>query len=187
MPPYFGPLSAELPELKDLTKDEALVIIRGHIRRTVHQIAPAMPEFHLPHKRNHRETGPWLWIGTGGQLDAGRWYQVCKTCDGPVIVHYITDPLDSHLITGKSALGRLFDIYYEIKNHPDVIKTLPAPATRGTKRKRSEISPSIAPRSVKERHPNSNLVKAPCSKPSSSGLRAPAPFPMPSPLREFFD
>ncbi|KAF8955247.1 hypothetical protein BDZ97DRAFT_1927041 [Flammula alnicola] len=186
MPPYFGPLSAELPELKDLTKDEALVIIRGHIRRTVHQIAPAMPEFHLPHKRNHRETGPWLWIGTGGQLDAGRWYQVCKTCDGPVIVHYITDPWTPTLLL-ESRVGQAVRHILRDQEPSGCYQNSACSCHSWDKRKRSEISPSIAPRSVKERHPNSNLVKAPCSKPSSSGLRAPAPFPMPSPLREFFD
>jgi hypothetical protein len=78
MSPHFGKLSAERIDLKGLTKHEAMGRIRKEIRQLVCQIAPPYPPFHLSHEPKHPETGPWLHIGTVGQLDAGRWYQTVR-------------------------------------------------------------------------------------------------------------
>ncbi|KAF8955090.1 hypothetical protein BDZ97DRAFT_345820 [Flammula alnicola] len=178
MPPYFGPLSAERPELTGLSKAAALITIRGQIRHAIRQIAPPMPKFHPPHNHNHDETGPWLWLGTAGQLgNAGRWYQECKTCDDPVVLQFITDPLDLCLLTGKSTLARLFDIYHEIQQYPDNKQ-----ARHGIKRKCDDFAPSSAATRVVKRRRG-----VPPASSSSSMRTQPAPFPFPSPLRESFD
>ncbi|KDR81114.1 hypothetical protein GALMADRAFT_222662 [Galerina marginata CBS 339.88] len=118
MSPNFGPLSAKRADLLCLTKHEAMGRVRNQIRQAIRRVAPPVPVFHLPHEPDHIETGPRLFAGTEGQLDAGRWFQVCKLCD-PVIRHFITDRLDARLLTGNSHLGGLFQLYHEIKAHPE--------------------------------------------------------------------
>ena len=73
--PYFGPLSAERPELQALSSAQALTAILIEIRSTVRQIAPPKPPLRLPHKRGHHETGPHLWLEPDYGFNIGRWYQ----------------------------------------------------------------------------------------------------------------
>jgi len=80
MPPYFGPLSADEPTLKGLSKSEALSSIRRKIRQAIKHLAPPKPDRRLPRNPLHKVTGPWLYLGTGpwDRKHAGRWYQtVC--------------------------------------------------------------------------------------------------------------
>jgi hypothetical protein len=96
--PYFGPLSADEPTLKGLSKREALTSIRGRIRQQIKEIAPPKPDKQFPHNPFHKETGPWLClgIGPGGPKYAGCWYQIVRlfnhaTCSSsnyfPVVQH----------------------------------------------------------------------------------------------------
>ena len=83
MSPYFGPLSADCIELRGLTKHEAMRKIRQEIRHAIREIVPPRPEFQLLHKQNHKVTGPWMCLGTEGQLDAGRWYLAVCVFNSP--------------------------------------------------------------------------------------------------------
>ena len=78
MSPHSGQLLAERIDLKGLTKHEAMGRICKEIRQVVRQIAPPHPPFHLSHEPEHPETGPWLYFGTDGQLNAGHWYQTVR-------------------------------------------------------------------------------------------------------------
>jgi hypothetical protein len=69
MRPYLGPLSAQ-----GFTKYSAMGKIRREIRQALREIAPPIPEVQVVHEPSHKVTGPWLCVGTEGQLDAGRWY-----------------------------------------------------------------------------------------------------------------
>ena len=79
MPPCFGPLSADEPTLKGLSKIEALKSIRSQIRGAIQHVTPPKPDKRPPHNPLHKETGPWLClglIGPGDHKHAGRWYQI---------------------------------------------------------------------------------------------------------------
>ncbi|KDR77761.1 hypothetical protein GALMADRAFT_138820 [Galerina marginata CBS 339.88] len=116
--PYLGPLSAANPDLDGLDKVQALRFIKIKVSRLIKFIAPASPRKQPPHKRRHIEFEPRLDYGFSGQLQAGRWYQSCYTCEGYVL-QYITDPLDPDLLTGGSELGILYDTLNEIKRYED--------------------------------------------------------------------
>ncbi|KDR65058.1 hypothetical protein GALMADRAFT_260338, partial [Galerina marginata CBS 339.88] len=93
--PYFGPLSSTNSYLDGLDKSQALARIKRLIYERIKTISPACPGKQLAHKRHHIESPPRLASGTGfsGQLNAGRWYQFCETCDH-FLIHYTTDSLD---------------------------------------------------------------------------------------------
>ncbi|KDR77904.1 hypothetical protein GALMADRAFT_244864 [Galerina marginata CBS 339.88] len=167
-PPYFGPLASANPDLDGLVKSQALARIKRQMYHHLKTIAPENPGQHLPHKRHHIESVPRLATGTGfsGQLNAGRWYQFCETCDR-FVIHYLTDALDSRLLTGASDFGRLYDTFQEIRQYEDGdFPSTGSAATRVRYERRSEQDDHIV------------------SSPAAPGLK---PFPCPSPLQEFFD
>ena len=96
MPPYFGPLSANEPTLKGLSKYEALKSIRSQIRWAIKQlqVAPPKPDRQLPHNPLHKETGPWFCLGTGpgDQKHVGRWYQI--VC----FLNHTSDSLNNYFV-----------------------------------------------------------------------------------------
>ena len=131
MPPYFG-LSAGLSNLKN----EALISIRSEIKRAIKQVAPPKPNRQPPHNPLHKETGPWLYLGTGplDPKNAGRWYQIvcflnhrpthrvtiflqCSTCD-PAIVQFLTAPLDEEFIQ-SSVFRNLLNTFHEVEQYFD--------------------------------------------------------------------
>jgi len=89
MPPHFGPLSAERIELTGLTKYIAMGKVCQEIRQEIRKIAPSIPEFQLLHKQSHKVTGPWLCVGTEGQLNAGCWY-LAVSAFNPVLAFLLT-------------------------------------------------------------------------------------------------
>ncbi|KAF8803121.1 hypothetical protein BYT27DRAFT_7110679 [Phlegmacium glaucopus] len=210
MSPYFGPLSAEHPDLQSLSTDQAFTAICREIRHSIRQIAPPKPPVCPPHRRGHNERGPQLWFEPNGQLNLGRWYQTCKTCSDPTIIRFTTKCLNPGLITGQSAMGRLIRVYNEILSFPGDDKDdevsiastdddsndhnnshsddyMPAAAC-SIMQKRGRPS-TAATRVVKQRQSN-----PPPADPAPSTLplalrrgRRPAPFPILSPLYEMFN
>jgi len=110
------------------------------------------------------------------------------TCE-PVVLRFIT------LVNGRSALGILFDVYQEVKSHPDDEEGDSSDAVSNTHDK--DVSDDGDSDEEEENGNGGSSGGGSVGEPSSLGdngepsrldsAAQPTPFPMPSPLQEWFD
>ncbi|KAF8957100.1 hypothetical protein BDZ97DRAFT_1763180 [Flammula alnicola] len=172
--PYFGPHSANDPEIQGLLKTKALQVINKRIKERLTELAPAVPsEKHSPHRRGHEETKARLCLV--GEVDkASRWFQLCLTCKGgdrrkAPKVHFISDPLNPVFLTGNSELAMWFKIRDEI--------------TRFNPRQSQGIATQIAPAPAQHRHIPAPIQAQPVAGPA---IRVPSPPPLAPPEENLF-
>ena len=120
------------------------------------------------------------------------------TCED-VILSFITPPVDASLVTGNAALGILFDVYQEVQSHPDDEGDSSDAVSNAQDKDDSDDGDSDEEESGTESSEGDggsggggsvgeqSSLDGDCEPARLDNTAQPAPFPMPSPLQEWFD